>query len=141
MFFHQAVIAQLGERQTEDLKVPGSIPGRGIFFQKFRFIILELIQHYNSELIKKTRLFSRYFFCKKKKNPHCDFCQARKGLQIFGNQTDKKTDRRSFMLFGGFIADDKRFEKTPTRLLRLRTRRCMSEFHLFHHFNGPSSIS
>ena len=25
----QAVIAQLGERQTEDLKVPGSIPGRG----------------------------------------------------------------------------------------------------------------
>ena len=30
-FFQQAVIAQLGERQTEDLKVPGSIPGRGIF--------------------------------------------------------------------------------------------------------------
>ena len=28
--FYQAVIAQLGERQTEDLKVPGSIPGRGI---------------------------------------------------------------------------------------------------------------
>ncbi len=26
-----AVIAQLGERQTEDLKVPGSIPGRGRF--------------------------------------------------------------------------------------------------------------
>ena len=26
-----ASIAQLGERQTEDLKVPGSIPGRGIF--------------------------------------------------------------------------------------------------------------
>ena len=26
----QAEIAQLGERQTEDLKVPGSIPGRGI---------------------------------------------------------------------------------------------------------------
>ena len=26
----QAAIAQLGERQTEDLKVPGSIPGRGI---------------------------------------------------------------------------------------------------------------
>ena len=25
-----AVIAQLGERQTEDLKVPGSIPGRCI---------------------------------------------------------------------------------------------------------------
>ena len=27
-----AAIAQLGERQTEDLKVPGSIPGGGIFW-------------------------------------------------------------------------------------------------------------
>ena len=27
---HQAAIAQLGERQTEDLKVPGSIPGCGM---------------------------------------------------------------------------------------------------------------
>ena len=27
-----AVIAQLGERETEDLEVPGSIPGHGIFF-------------------------------------------------------------------------------------------------------------
>ena len=27
-----AAIAQLGERQTEDLKVPGSIPGLGIAF-------------------------------------------------------------------------------------------------------------
>ena len=26
-----ADLAQLGERQTEDLKVPGSIPGRGTF--------------------------------------------------------------------------------------------------------------
>ena len=26
---YQAAIAQLGERQTEDLKVPGSIPGLG----------------------------------------------------------------------------------------------------------------
>ena len=26
-----AAIAQLGERQTEDLKVPGSIPGRGTY--------------------------------------------------------------------------------------------------------------
>ena len=29
--FTTAAIAQLGERQTEDLKVPGSIPGLGIF--------------------------------------------------------------------------------------------------------------
>ena len=28
-FLHMAAIAQLGERQTEDLKVPGSIPGLG----------------------------------------------------------------------------------------------------------------
>ena len=28
-----AAIAQLGERQTEDLKVPGSIPGGGTFSQ------------------------------------------------------------------------------------------------------------
>ena len=27
---YQAAIAQLGERQTEDLKVPGSIPGLGM---------------------------------------------------------------------------------------------------------------
>ena len=32
-----AEIAQLGERQTEDLKVPGSIPGRGSF--SFLFLI------------------------------------------------------------------------------------------------------
>ena len=33
MFFqNQAAIAQLGERQTEDLKVPGSIPGLGMVF-------------------------------------------------------------------------------------------------------------
>ena len=31
-FPHIAAIAQLGERQTEDLKVPGSIPGLGIYF-------------------------------------------------------------------------------------------------------------
>ena len=29
---NQAAIAQLGERQTEDLKVPGSIPGLGMAF-------------------------------------------------------------------------------------------------------------
>ena len=29
---HRAAIAQLGEHQTEDLKVPGSIPGLGMVF-------------------------------------------------------------------------------------------------------------
>ena len=34
----KAAVAQLGERQTEDLKVPGSIPGGGIyFFQNKRY--------------------------------------------------------------------------------------------------------
>ena len=28
----EAALAQLGERQTEDLKVPGSIPGGGTFW-------------------------------------------------------------------------------------------------------------
>ena len=31
-FVTKAAVAQLGERQTEDLKVPGSIPGGGICF-------------------------------------------------------------------------------------------------------------
>ena len=34
-----AAIAQLGERQTEDLKVPGSIPGLGIFSNLFSLIL------------------------------------------------------------------------------------------------------
>ena len=33
-----AAIAQLGERQTEDLKVPGSIPGGGIFWHLGRVV-------------------------------------------------------------------------------------------------------
>ena len=35
-----ADIAQLGERQTEDLKVPGSIPGGGTYFCFFFGIFL-----------------------------------------------------------------------------------------------------
>ena len=35
--FDQAAIAQLGERQTEDLKVPGSIPGLGMLFCRNRY--------------------------------------------------------------------------------------------------------
>ena len=49
LVFYQAVIAQLGERQTEDLKVPGSIPGRGsffwlffVFFSNYRILIMSL---------------------------------------------------------------------------------------------------
>uniref|UniRef100_A0A1B0BLZ6 Uncharacterized protein n=1 Tax=Glossina palpalis gambiensis TaxID=67801 RepID=A0A1B0BLZ6_9MUSC len=43
-------IAQLGERWSEDLKVPGSIPGFGIFF--FYFTLVK---------IKHTLLLNAYF--------------------------------------------------------------------------------
>ena len=43
-----AAIAQLGARQTEDLKVPGSIPGRG----NFVFIFLFLSSNMTKILIK-----------------------------------------------------------------------------------------
>lgn len=39
-----ATLAQLGERQTEDLKVPGSIPGLGIIkSNNIKFIIYFLL--------------------------------------------------------------------------------------------------
>ena len=40
----RAAIAQLGERQTEDLKVPGSIPGHGISLLVFKFLSLFRIE-------------------------------------------------------------------------------------------------
>ena len=42
-----ASIAQLGERQTEDLKVPGSIPGGGIVF--FCFSLTRRLFKYNEK--------------------------------------------------------------------------------------------
>ena len=42
----QASIAQSGERQTEDLKVPGSIPGRGtvlLIFSSICQVALKII--------------------------------------------------------------------------------------------------
>ena len=44
----KAAIAQLGERQTEDLKVPGSIPGGGIFYYFF-------FRNFFSDVRKKKR--------------------------------------------------------------------------------------
>ena len=41
LVYRSAVVAQLGERQTEDLKVPGSIPGDGKFFSFFVLKTLE----------------------------------------------------------------------------------------------------
>jgi hypothetical protein len=37
--FASAAIAQLGERQTEDLKVPGSIPGLGTFLALAKILL------------------------------------------------------------------------------------------------------
>ena len=43
---HRAEIAQLGERQTEDLKVAGSIPAFGIlFFPQFKLTFKEAKKH------------------------------------------------------------------------------------------------
>ena len=39
VWFTGAPIAQLGERQTEDLKVPGSIPGLGIIPRSTQFLM------------------------------------------------------------------------------------------------------
>ena len=39
LFVRLAAIAQLGERQTEDLKVPGSIPGGGKLFFIFKVFL------------------------------------------------------------------------------------------------------
>ena len=40
-----AAIAQLGERQTEDLKVPGSIPGHGMFMFAGSFTFLMVLDN------------------------------------------------------------------------------------------------
>ena len=50
-----AAIAQLGERQTEDLKVPGSIPGEGTFFEDILFAGFD--PH-----LKKVFYENKYFF-------------------------------------------------------------------------------
>ena len=55
-YFHQAVIAQLGERQTEDLKVPGSIPGRGIVLQHIR-LLLSLMSLFSDRKFSKNCKF------------------------------------------------------------------------------------
>ena len=51
-----AAIAQLGERQTEDLKVPGSIPGCGMLYYMTVLIL------------PKTFLFAQIFLVGRVKN-------------------------------------------------------------------------
>ena len=51
-----AAIAQLGERQTEDLKVPGSIPGGGMEIKKKYFIFLSFsLSHTHTALVSLWR--------------------------------------------------------------------------------------
>ena len=47
----KAVIAQLGERQTEDLEVLGSIPSPGIIYREFEYIYVLRV----NENLKKVR--------------------------------------------------------------------------------------
>ena len=47
----EAVIAQLGERQTEDLEVLGSIPSPGIIYREFEYIYVLRV----NENLKKVR--------------------------------------------------------------------------------------
>ena len=51
----RAAIAQLGERQTEDLKVPGSIPGLGILQMKSENVnaLAQSLCTYNEPFPKK----------------------------------------------------------------------------------------
>ena len=51
----EAALAQLGERQTEDLKAPCSIHGGGIFFV---FILLQFTRNYRLKSVKSG--FSLY---------------------------------------------------------------------------------
>ena len=51
----EAAIAQLGERQTEDLKVPGSIPGLGIIISTSRLSRPGLVSQ-NSATGTRTRV-------------------------------------------------------------------------------------
>ena len=48
-----AAIAQLGERQTEDLKVPGSIPGLGTLFS---FCVLLLACFFAARVVSQRVL-------------------------------------------------------------------------------------
>nr|CCA23048.1 AlNc14C178G8158 [Albugo laibachii Nc14] len=49
-----ASVAQLGERQTEDLKVPGSIPGRGKLSQVGLLIFYQRLMQLSQRLTEQT---------------------------------------------------------------------------------------
>ena len=61
LFFRVSVlaeIAQLGERQTEDPNVPGSIPGFGniiIFFHHVYFFLFNILRQLLGQETKKTK--------------------------------------------------------------------------------------
>ena len=47
LYGHQAAIAHLGERQTEDLKVPGSIPGLGMLYSRLSWLDINTKHHFS----------------------------------------------------------------------------------------------
>ena len=60
-----AEIAQLGERQTENLNVPGSIPGFGkifIFFNLAYFFCPSFYDNLLVKKLKKPKLLTHFYF-------------------------------------------------------------------------------
>ena len=60
-----AEIAQLGERQTVDLNVPGSIPGFGnifIFFNLANFFFPSFYDNLLVKKLKKQKLLTHFYF-------------------------------------------------------------------------------
>ena len=56
LLFASAAIAQLGERQTEDLKVPGSIPGLGTFLAPAKILCESNCQCDHSQQCLRTKI-------------------------------------------------------------------------------------
>ena len=58
----EAAIAQLGERQTEDLEVPGSIPGFGIYFSVAALACLKFFYEPSAKSQQKFIFASGFLF-------------------------------------------------------------------------------
>ena len=78
------MIAQLGERQTEDLKVPGSIPGRGSVL----FFILHTFLHpgsFVSNFSHISKCYSKSGFLSKDALKLAWMAQSCTNLMVYGN--------------------------------------------------------
>ena len=79
-----AEIAQWGERQTEDLKVPGSIPGFGSMFIFLLTHKLLLFKFYDNLLVKRPKkpTFLTHFYISTLKNYSISFVSNRDNYDI-----------------------------------------------------------